>query len=406
MSDKSKKPHIMKLKSLYLLCMLYLMFIPFINGQENKNFLFTKGDNNISIITMGSDRSAHCTVFEYPDFLVLHEIPKIPFEKNGQDSLITEKEKASPLISFMDSIYHNKPVKYILNSHHHSHSLSTVTPFLDNGTLLVTSKENIAFYDKKGLFGEKMSAGYAKSIIQISSDTTLLAETKFPVEVIFLKKSDYKSIPTKTYLFFNFPQQNVMATSCMVYLKDIDEKYGYKGMIYNDRLIHVKEIIDDKNLEVENTLQLFKFRYDKGDRKLPVFPITYHENVLEHSWHRKELSEHFQSMSYEELTIKKDSILNYLIESNIYSIVLNHAVYQLIDKQEYQKAVAIAQILVIYTPNRVNEVDTLGEAYYNNGQIDIAKYYDRLLKESKQNTDELGFEIWEINQRERLKSGS
>jgi hypothetical protein len=271
---------------------------------------------------------------------------------------------------------------------------------------LVTTEENIKRYNKRGLFGNKTSEDYAESIIQITSDTVLLTETKYPIEVLYLKKSDYKSIPTETYLFFNFPVQKLLATSCMVYLKDIDEKYGYMGIIYSDRLVNVNEIIADKNLKVENTLQLYKFRFENGLRKLPIFPISYHQNVLEHSWHRWGLSEHFQNMSYEELTTKKDSILNYLIESDIYHIVLNHAVYELINKKEYQKAVTIAQILVTYEPGILNEIDTLGEAYYNNGQIDIVKHYYRILKNSKKKTEGLGLAMWETNQENRLKNGS
>ena len=72
----------MKLKRLYFLCAMCFVFTQFASGQGSQNFLYTKGDNNISIITMGSTRSAHCTVVEYPEFLVVHEIPKIPIEKN------------------------------------------------------------------------------------------------------------------------------------------------------------------------------------------------------------------------------------------------------------------------------------------------------------------------------------
>ena len=396
----------MKLKRLFLLCSVCFLLIQFVIGQEEQNFLFTKGADNISIITMGHAGSPHCTVVEYPDFLVLHEIPTIPKEKSSSDSIEKDDDQANPLIAFIDSIYPGKHIKYILNSHSHSHSLSTIVPFLEKGAKLVTAKENIKFYNKKGLFGDKTSAYYSESIIQISADTVLLGETKVPIEILYLKKADYSSIPTETFLFFNFPKQKLLATSCMVYLRDIDEKYGYKGIIYNNRLINVNKIIADKKLTVDNTLQLYKFRLENNQRTPPVFPIAHLENVLEHSWHRTALSEHFQNMSYEKLTTKKDSILNYLIESDIYHIVLNHAIYELIEKKEYQKAVAIAHILVIYEPGRLNEIDTLGEAYFNNGQIKIAKHYDQILKASKENTEGLGLEFWEANQKDRLKNAS
>ena len=396
----------MQLRNLCLLFIMYFVFIQFICGQNKNSFLYTKGDNNISIITMGSTRSAHCTVIEYPEFLVVHEIPIIPIEENVPDSIRTYEEIDNPLIAFIDSIYLHKPIKYILNSHHHSHSLSTVLPFLEKGTKLITTIESIKVYNRKELFGDKTSAGFSESIILISSDTVLFANTKNPIKVVYLKKSDYKSIPTETYLFFNFTNQKLLATSCMVYLKDIDTKYGYKGMIYNNRLVNVNDIISDKKLDVEKTLQLYKFRFEDGIRKLPVFPISYHENVLKHSWHRLKLSEHFQNMSYIELTLKRDSLLNFLIETDIYHIVLNHAIYELIEKKEYQKAVEIAKILVQYEPGRLNEIDTLGEAYYNNGQLVMAKHYNTILKQSKQKMEGLGIVEWEKNKKNRLKNRS
>lgn len=391
--------------NLWVLSFLCFFSIQLLEGQEKQDFFFTKGADNMSVITMGSLRSPHCTVFEYPDFLVLHEIPKIPKQVKEHDSLnIVIKE--NPLIAFIDSIYLNKPIKYILNSHSHSHSLSTILPFIDRGAMLITAIENIEIYEKRGLFGDLTIADYSKSIIEISADTVLLSNTNNPIEVLYLKKSDYKSIPTPTYLFFNFPKQKLLATSCMVYLKDIDDRFGYKAIVYSDRLINVNKIIADKNLKVESTLQLYKFRSEHGLRKPPVFPASHLENVLKYSWHRVQLSEHFQNMSYEDLRTKKDSLLNYLIESDIYHIIVNHAVYELIAKKEYQKAVALAQILIMYEPGSLNEIDTLGEAYYNNGQMEMANYYNNIIAESKEEKVGLGLMAWEKNKEDRLRSGS
>ncbi len=376
--------------------MLLFAFVQLINGQEKQKFLFTKGDDGISIITMGSVRSAHCSVIEYPDFLVIHEVPVIPKNKAVQD------DKSNSLIKFIDSIYSNKPIKYILNSHSHGHSLSTVMPFLNKGATLVTTQESLDVYDKKGFFGNKTSKDYSKSIIKVSSDTILLENTDNPIRVLHLKKSDYKSIPTPTYLFFSLAKQKLLKASCMCSLKEFDKKRGYNGTVYSDRLVDVNKIIADKKLDVKNISQLYSFRYKNGVKKLPIFSISYLRNVLKYGRSRVELSEHFQKMSYEELTTKKDSLLNYLLENHIYAGIVNHAVYNLIEKKEYGKSVALAQILFLYSP-KIDYMDTLGEAYFNNENIKMAKHYDELLKKYK--NEELGFKIWEKNKKERLEKG-
>lgn len=383
-----------------LFCTLCFVCIQLANGQGKSDFLYSTGDDNRAVITMGSPRSAHCTVIEYPDFLVLHEIPKIP--KTTSDS--TKNNQINPLIAFIDSIYSHKPIKYILNSHSHGHSLSTITPFLENGAKLVTAQENLEYYYKKGLLGDKKSGYYSESIIPITSDTLLLTKTNNPIKILYLEKSDYPSIPTSTYLFFYFPKQKLLSASCMCSLKEFDQEKGYSGTVYSNRLVDVNKIISDKSLDVENVAQMYYFIHQNNERKPPVFKISYLRDVLKNGWSREEFSEHLQKMSYNELTLKRDSLLNYLTENSIYSAIINHAVYKLIEKKEYSKAVALAQILVIYYPINVDYIDTLGEAYFNNNEIQKAKYYNTLLNRSKvKPNEEFGLSIWEKNRKERLE---
>ncbi len=192
----------------------------------------------------------------------------------------------------------------------------------------------------------------------------------------------------------------------MCSLKEFDKKKGYKGIVYSDRLLDINKVIKDKKLNVENISQMYYFRYKDSVRKPPIYSIAYLRKVLKYGWNRVELSKHFQKMSYNELTVKRDSLLNYLMANNIYSGILNHAVYELIAHKEYAKAVALAQILIVYYPNKINYMDTLGEAYFNNGNMAMAKHYNRLIERAKPKTnEEFGLKIWKKNRKERLQKG-
>ena len=59
----------------------------------------------------------------------------------------------------------------------------------------------------------------------------------------------------------------------MVYLTEINEKYGYKGIVYSDRLIDVNKIIADKKLTVESTLQLHKLKTENDLKKPAIYSI-------------------------------------------------------------------------------------------------------------------------------------
>jgi len=399
----------MNFKDIFLLCIMSFVTIHALSGQGFKiglgknDFKFIKGDDNVSVVSLRSTSSSKCSVVEYSEFLVLVDVPYIPV--GVQDtSRVSSDPKFNPLITFLDSIYSNKPIKYILNTHHHGHSLSTVSSFLENGATLVTAAENIEYYDKKRRFGKtKSSKDYTESIIQVTADTTLLADTSNPIEVLHLKKSDYSNIPTKVFLFFNFPAQKLLAASCMVKLYDVGEKYGYKGILYTDRLPCVEKIIADKNLRVENTLQLSGLKVENGIEKPAIYSMSHFQKTLTEAWSEASLSEHFQNMSYTELHSKKDSIFDFFIENDIPVGPLNHAVYALIDKKEYQKSVILAQIAFISAPCWSDLLDSLGEAYFNNGEMDKAKHYDKMIDIMYPTDDRLGLTIWENNRKMRLE---
>lgn len=395
----------MKIKNIFFLIVLSLFYTQLTSAQNGHNYVFTKGDKNISVIKIEETSRAKCTVVEFPDYLVLIDVPSTPY--TAADSLKMDDPKFNPLIEFLDSVYMHKPIKYVLNSHSHGHSISRPKSFLENGAKLVTAKENIAYYDKLRLFGEKGSTGYGESIIQISGDTILQANSDYPISVLHLKRSEYR-IPTKAYLFFHFPEQKFLAASCMLDLKDLSKKHGYKGFLYSGRLPEVKKIIEDKNITFDYTLQLRGLSKENGVEKPAMFTYSHFENSLKEGWSRKTLSENIQNIcsknSYEELKITQDSILEFHIENDINAVPLMNAVYGLIDKKEYKKAVLLAQTALLYRPDYNGIlVNTMGEAYFNNGELDKAKHYDFLLKKIDPDNEKIGLIAWEQKRKERLE---
>ena len=123
---------------------------------------------------------------------------------------------------------------------------------------------------------------------------------------------------------------------------------------------------------------------------------------MKEGWSLEGLSEHFQNMSYEELISKKDSIFIFLMENEIEAGTLNHAVYALIDKKEYQKAVVLARVAFTYAPHWSDLLDSLGEAYFNNGEIEKVRHYVQSLKFIEPGDDRYGLEVWKKNRKERL----
>ena len=69
------------------------------------------------------------------------------------------------------------------------------------------------------------------------------------------------------------------------------------------------------------------------------------------------------------LQSNKDSILDTLLLKKVSPEIINSTVYACIEKKEFIKAVQWAQILNLYKIGSADYLDTLGEAYYNAGNI-------------------------------------
>lgn len=385
----------MKLKTSFSISIIFLLHIQSIIGQEDQPFLYTKGDGDVSIITIAG---TNCTVVEYPEFLVLHEIPSQP----GQTSY-TEFEKADPFIAFIDSVYQNKPIKYVLNSHSHTHSLAIIKPFLDNGTQLVTAQENIPIYEEREMFGDTTSLKYMESIIAVSSDTVLLSNTQNPIEIFHLKKSEYENMPTETFMFFNYTKQNLLNVSCMLTLEDCHEKYGFAGKTYTKRFSDTQKIIEDRKIQAHATTQLYGLRTENDKQKLPAFSLSHLQNVLKHGREQSEFSDYLKNLTNGEITMKRDSLIEYFIEDRVYPSMISRTIHNLIKEKRYERAVIIAQMNALYRPHSPEVFNTLGEAYFNNGQTAIANYYDKVVERLAPDNDKFGIEIWEKKQKERLE---
>jgi len=85
-------------------------------------------------------------------------------------------------------------------------------------------------------------------------------------------------------------------------------------------------------------------------------------------------------MALDRLNHDRDSLLNVLVQQKVSPALLNSVVYECLREQAWPKAVAWAHILNLVEPGDTNYIDTLGEAYYQSGNLSMAEYYSRVLQ--------------------------
>ncbi len=398
---KNKNKNFMK--KLSCIALIAMCFLTKIFPQNTEKALFTKNSysKEISFFRTDTTHGSQSTVIEYADFLVVIELPIIN-EGGGKSTNLTEDiPKAKDFLHFIKKHYNNKPVKYVLSSHWHLHSLSGITPFFEQGATLLTAKTNWEYSIKNGLFGNNDISKYKKQVIEITKDTTILQKTNNPIQVLFLDET-YTNKPTKDYLFFFMPKNKTMHASCMCAMSDIDFNVR-KDFIYSDRVSDLSKAIQTRNLSVENLIKLTsEFDKEKKIYKNPTFTKDYFAKFVEKGKPMSSVVKEFSAYNLSFLVSKKDSILNHLTTKKISAQVINSTVYDCIKQKKYEQAVQWSQILNLYHAGEVNFMDTMGEAYYYAGNTTMAQHYHNLIFALKP-THKGGIETWAKNKENAQK---
>ena len=369
------------MKFIYTL-LLALVVSTSLYAQSEKQFSKTVFSKEISFVRTDTAHGSQSTVIEYPKFLVVIELPMIDEGGGRSTNLVEDIPKAERFLNYLKKEYNNKPIKYVLSSHWHLHSLSGITPFFNQGATLVAAKTNWEYSIKNGLLGNTNTKAFENQVMQISKDTTILNNTNFPISVLFLDNT-YSNKPTQDYLFFYMPKNKCIHASCMCAMNEVDFKQ-MPDFMYSDRVTDLEEAIKSRKLDVEYLFKLTA-EYDKDKKiyKSPVFTKSYFEEFKHRGTPRaaataKEVNK-YKNYELSFLKLNKDSILHSLIMKKIPAQVINSLVYTLIKEKDFLKAVHWAQVLNLYQIGDFDFLDTLGEAYYNAGDFAIAQNISKQL---------------------------
>ena len=364
-----------------------------IYAQSSKEFSRNIFSKEISFVRTDSTHGSQSTIIEYPDFLVVIELPMINEGGGRSTNLVEDIPKSERFLNYLKEEYNNKPIKYVMTSHWHLHSLSGITPFFNEGAILISAKTNWEYSIKNGLFGDTDPKTLEKQVVQITNDTTIFKNTSFPISVLFLDET-YTNKPTKDYLFFYMPENKSIHASCMCAMNEIDFTQR-PDFIYSDRITDLEKAISSRNLDVETLFKLSaEFDSDEKVYKLMTFNKSYFEEFKNRGTPMAEIVKGFTSYELSVLQSSKDSILLYLILKKISAQVINSTVYACITEKEFLKAVQWAQILNLYQIGNNDFLDTMGEAYYNAGDIAMAQHISNQLAALDSNFPNQ-FKAWE-----------
>lgn len=126
-----------------------------------------------------------------------------------------DEENARQLLTTLDAAYPDKPVRFVLHTHHHGHSLGALDPWLVRGATIVTTDQNLELVRGRSADAD----GFADEALVVG-DGFSIADASNRLVVHVLDRADY-TIPTEQYVVVEFPTQELLVSGCL-YNKPLD----------------------------------------------------------------------------------------------------------------------------------------------------------------------------------------
>ncbi len=340
------------------------------------------------------------TIVEYDDFVVLIEVP-VKDEGGGATNMKDHIEGGVKAIRTIEKQFPGKPIKYVIHSHWHPHSISAVAPFLENGSKLITTMENFSIIKK--YMDESVKEKYKANVIFAEADplsagdSLVIDEPGNKIVIHYLKKSEYSNLPTIDYLYCYLPNYNLLHCACM-YNKWTGEPVEGKEML-TGREEDLHRFLKEKNIKPEHLIRLNNEKSAPGN----MLPFSGLEDVVNNGIRASDILNRYTALSEQELKDRFDAIAEEIVNNNIPVSLMNTAAYQMIRSNDLGRALVFAKLQAMINPSDPNSWDTLGEIYYFMGKLESARRCSKEAKEIDPNFSQGGEKVWEEDLKEYQK---
>lgn len=322
-------------------------------------------------------------IVELSDGLALVELP-IHDAGGGPQALVDRKDGGYQALRTLKTKFPKKPLKYVLSSHWHPHSLSAMVPWIDAGATLVTTRAN---FERLKTMSTPKTLQRAK-IQFVDGESMTFGQGRDAITAYRLEKSKYSSIPTKDYLLFSVAGGKVLHIGCM---------YGprtrpvVKGQpVVSRRQLDIHAFLTDAPKSIT---QLVRYQQEASTHQTFI-PTTELHHLIRTGITGKELAAPYQAMSTEQLLLAQDQHITQALTDGIPGVLFNGLVFETLGQKQFDRALQFAKLQTHINPTDPNAWDTLGEVYFLMGNTSVARVYEKM---SQQLDPEFsgGVKMWE-----------
>jgi tetratricopeptide (TPR) repeat protein len=350
-------------------------------AKEGLYYMYYEGSSSKSIIV------------EFKSYIALLEVP-IKDEGGSAQKLQDHIEEGERVLNSLANYFPKKPLKYLLHSHWHPHSISAVSPFLAKGVQLISTKSS--FEKMRAFVTDETIAKYQKQIQWVETDSLVIADKTNKIVAYRLENKDFPNVPTSEYLYFFLPKYQTMLCGCM-YLKWEGEPVGGKPII-TGREGDLYKFIASRHLKPQ-----FLVRLQKEEGIAEMHPFQNLENTIATGIKAQDIADKLREIPLKTLQENQDSLIQHILTQKYPISILNSLAYSYLRIKNFDKALAFAKMQVLLKPDDPNSWDTLGEVHYFRKEETLARKYAQQAKIIDPNYQEGGVEVWQKDLEEYQK---
>lgn len=326
------------------------------------------------------------TVVEFRDYLVLMEMP-ISNDGAGAVHLTDHTEGGEQVIQKLKEFFPGKPLKYVLSTHWHPHSISSIIPFISRGITVVTTRKN---FSRLSEFVDSTTfAAYHDYIRFVETDSMVIADGPDSVIAYKFDKADYPSVPTQDFLYFYLPKYRCLHCSCM--FQRLRGALVKGKELVSGRVEDLNRFIESRKIAPRHFI-CTDILWDEDDGMTSGDTL---QALMRNGITMSSVEQDLLNISEETLLMKSDSIIGSIMTDNIPVNSINRAIYTALERKDLQKALALARIQALLVPSDPNAWDTFGEVYYVLGNMQLAKRYEMQSRRIDKDFNIGGETVWE-----------
>lgn len=327
--------------------------------DEGLYFIYFDTTSQKRVITKG-------TIVEFEDNLVLIEM-SINDHRKSSDTLQDHFEECERALASIKAYFPDKPLKYVLSSHWHPHSLASINPIITKGIKVVTTKLN--FERLKEFVDSATFNKYRDNFIFVEDDNFILKDERNEIRVFKINKDEYTSLPTSDFLFFHIPKYGSLHVSCM--FQRLTKAVVMGNEFISTRTEDVVNFMTSNNIVPKNFISIDPY----ADEPNGLILADTLNRMLKNGILPSTIEKYLYDLPDGNLLAKSDSLMKYFMANLIPPYLINKTIYKLLERHEIAKALELAKFNSVLFPSNPNSWDTLAEVYYFNGDNVLAKKY-------------------------------